>query len=129
MILADTSLWIDHFRTGNAAFVEALEQQRIVCHPHVIGELALGRLRDRATILSLLQNLPEAPVATDAEVLAMIDARGLAGAGIGYVDAHLLAATLLKPGFSLWTRDKRLHAAAERWGVAHDAPPRSEPLN
>ena len=81
-------------------------------HPFVIGELACGNLKNRKVILSLLQDLPTVPVATDDEVLFFIERHGLMGRGIGYVDAHLLAAVILAGAGQLWTRDKRLGALA-----------------
>ena len=90
-------------------------------HPFVLGEIALGRLRDPDMVLGLMADLPQAVVATDAEVLGFIRRDGLAGLGIGYVDAHLLAAARLTPDARLWTRDRRLAAAAERLGLAAPA--------
>jgi len=84
----------------------------VLAHPWVIGELALGQLSGRSEILRLLSNLPRATIATEAEVMTLVETRHLFGLGIGYVDAHLLAATLLTTAASLWTRDKRLAAAA-----------------
>ncbi len=81
-------------------------------HPFVIGEIALGHLRQRKMLLEHLRNLPGAAVASDEEVYTLIDRRQLFGRGIGYVDAHLLAATMLTSGAKLWTRDKRLLSAA-----------------
>ncbi len=87
----------------------------------MIGELALSHLSRRSEILGLLHNLPQATAATDTEVLTLIDSRKLFGLGIGYVDAHLLAATMLTTGARLWTRDKRLAAVAANSGLAsHD---------
>lgn len=86
----------------------------MLAHPFVIGELALGQLRQRAAILDALAALPPAAAATDAEVLALIQRLALAGSGIGLVDAHLLAATLLTADARLWTRDRRLHRVAAR---------------
>jgi predicted nucleic acid-binding protein len=118
MILADTSIWIDHLRTGDARLSTSLHASRIITHPFVIGELALGRLKQRGKILTALADLPQAPVATASEVLHFIEQNGLAGQSIGYVDAHLLAAVRLGDGTTLWTRDKRLRAIAERLGLA-----------
>jgi len=87
-------------------------------HPFVIGELALGHLRRRAVILATLRDLPQATVAHDDEVMRLIGQHTLFGIGIGYVDVHLLAAMRLTPGVSLWTRDKRLSAIAERLSLA-----------
>ena len=92
----------------------------MLAHPGVTGELALGHLARRSEILGLLHNLPQATVATDLEVLALIVIRHLFGLGIGYVDAHLLAATLLTTGSRLLTRDKRLAAIAARQGLTSD---------
>ncbi len=86
--------------------------------PFVIGELACVNLKDRKGVLPLLQDLPAAPVATDEEVLFFIERRGLMGKGIGYVDAHLLAAISVTGTGRFWTRDKRLDAVAGSIGVA-----------
>ncbi len=118
MILADTSIWADHLGKGVALMAESVGAGRIVMHPYVLGEIAMGNLAPRAAILADLQDLPMAPVAEPDELLRFIDRHALFGSGIGYVDAHLLASTLLMPGVLLWTRDKRLNAAAERLGVA-----------
>lgn len=118
MILVDTSVWIDHLRTGDPRLIELLEGGQVLAHPWVTGELALGHLSRRGAVLSLLHNLPQATVATDTEVLTLIDSRHLFGLGIGYVDAHLLAATTLSSNARLWTRDKRLAAAAAHHGLA-----------
>ena len=118
MILADTSIWVDHFRSGVDALAERLVAGEILIHPCVIGELALGNLARRDTILSTLAQLPRAPVATDDEMLRFIGANRLAGVGIGYVDAHLLASVRLSADARLWTRDRRLLGVAEDLGVA-----------
>jgi predicted nucleic acid-binding protein len=118
MILVDTSVWIDHLRSSDAELVQLLACGQVVGHPFVIGELALGNLQQRNEILSALQNLPQAPVATEKEVLGFIEQNGLYGAGIGYIDAHLLAAARLAAGTALWTRDKRLLAVSTRLGLA-----------
>jgi len=114
VILADTSVWIGHLRKHDATLADLLEAGRITTHAFVVGELALGNLRRREEILGLLQDLPRSGQATDEEVLGFIARHRLSGAGIGYVDAHLLAATALTPGSRLWTFDRRLSAAAER---------------
>jgi len=118
MILVDTSVWVDHLRRGDGQLVELLEADRVVVHPFVIGELALGSLRQREIVLDALHDLPLASVASDREVLDFIDRHRLQGAGIGYVDAHLLAAARLTPVARLWTRDRRLNTVAERLAVA-----------
>jgi hypothetical protein len=118
MILVDTSVWIDHLRTHDRTLTDLLESGQVLGHPFVIGEIALGRLRQRDIVLDALQNLPRAAVATDREVLGFIERHALAGSGIGYIDAHLLAAARLMPGTLLWTRDKPLSRAADRLGLA-----------
>ena len=119
MVLVDTSVWIDHLRTGSRRLTEHLQQDRILGHPWVTGELALGNLSQRSEILILLSSLPQASLATLDEVLSLIDRESLHGLGIGYVDAQLIAATRLTPGATLWTRDKRLAATAERLGIGN----------
>ena len=108
MILVDTSVWIDHLRRGDTELQRLLEKGQVLTHPFVVGELAMGSLKQRETILEALQNLPVAEKAHDDEVLLFVADHALFGLGIGYVDAHLLASTRLTPGALLWTRDKRL---------------------
>ena len=120
MILVDTSIWVEHLRRGNQRLTRMLEQGQVLAHPYVTGEVALGKLRNRDTILSALQNLPATTVATDDEVLRFIHQNSLYGVGIGYIDAHLLAAVRLSSAASLWTADKRLLAAARSLGLADD---------
>jgi predicted nucleic acid-binding protein len=121
MILVDTSIWVDHFRGGNVSLVGLLNATQVLTHPFVIGELACGNLRQRNEVLSLLQDLPSSTVASDDEVLFFIERHVLAGRGIGYVDAHLLAATALHGATRLWTRDKRLRAIADELELAFPA--------
>ncbi len=118
MILVDTSVWIDHLRQRDERLSGLLEQGLVLAHPFVIGELALGNLQNRDAIIGALQDLPQTPVATDAEVLGFITGNALYGMSIGYIDAHLLAATRLAPGATLWTRDNRLLAAGAKLGLA-----------
>lgn len=118
MILVDTSVWIDHLRSGDARLVDLLERGEVLSHPSVVGELGLGSLRQRAAIIESLQALPAAVVASDGEVMHLIDQQRLFGRGIGWVDAHLLASARLTPGARLWTGDKRLGALAQTLGVA-----------
>ena len=118
MILVDTSVWVEHLHVGNENLAALLNGGEVLGHPFVIGELALGNLRPRNPFLSDLRDLPRAIVAEDEEVLRLIDRHALFGRGIGYVDAHLLAATRLTAGSKLWTRDRRLHAVAAQLGLA-----------
>ena len=121
MILVDTSVWVDHLRRGDRTVTGLLNAGRVLVHPFVIGELALGNLRQRQAILTSLQDLPRVNLATDQEVLHLIGRYALAGLGIGYVDAHLLASIRLTAGSSLWTRDKRLSRVAERLSLSSSA--------
>jgi predicted nucleic acid-binding protein len=122
VILVDTSVWVDHLRVGDKALSSLLDAGMVLAHPFVIGELALGNLRQRGIVLSALSNLPHASVATDAEVLHFIDRHALFGRGIGYVDTHLLAAARLTAAAELWTNDKRLHGVAVQLGLAITLP-------
>ena len=122
MILVDTSIWIDHLHRSEAALSALLNEAQVCTHPMIIGELALGSLRDRQTILGLLSDLPSTPLATHAEVLRFVESHVLYGIGLSLVDAHLLAALRLSSPDRLWTRDRRLHLAAEQLGVSADLP-------
>ena len=117
MNLVDTSVWINHFRKADSTLVRLLTESQILVHPSVVAEIALGSLRHREKTLRALLNLPRPPVATDKEILAFIERHGLAGRGIGYVDAHLVAATTLVPGACLWTLDRRLKIVAAEIGI------------
>ena len=112
MILVDSSIWIDHLRASDEQLAALLVAGAVLAHPFVVGELALGSLANRRGVIEGLQALPQAQMATDEEVLQLIGEKRLFGIGIGYTDVHLLAAVLLTPGSTLWTRDKRLRVAA-----------------
>ena len=118
MILVDTSVWIDHLRSASAILSELLGDGEVLGHPFVLGELALGNLRRREEILRILRRLPQATSASHGELLEFIDREALFGRGIGYVDAHLLAAARLTSGTKLWTHDRRLQAVAAQLGLA-----------
>ena len=116
MILVDTSVWIEHFRVGSDRLRTLLFDEQVLCHPFVVGELACGTLQKRGEILSMLKALPEAHLLENEEVLGFLEARGLYGRGMGWVDAHLLASTLLTR-CTLWTFDKPLRRAAAALNV------------
>lgn len=118
MILVDTSIWIDHINASDPVLVSLLADGRVLAHPYVIAEIALGSLRDREVVLGALRDLPSALVATPEETLFLIEREKLFNRGIGYVDTSLLASVRLQPGAAIWTRDKRLCRAAEELGVA-----------
>jgi hypothetical protein len=113
VILADTSVWVDHFRKRDDELFRQLQGNNISVHPFIVAELALGSLAERVKTLSYLELLPQVRVAQTNEVRQMIEARELFGGGIGFVDAHLIASTLLTPHTVLWSRDRRLRAVAD----------------
>jgi predicted nucleic acid-binding protein len=117
VILADTSVWVEHLRRGLPRLATLLQEGKVLIHPWVIGELACSNLRNRGEVLELLQGLPAAVVARDSEVLVLIEREQLMGRGIGYVDAHLLASAKLSH-CQLWTQDRRLAALAQGGGLA-----------
>lgn len=116
MILVHTSVWVEHLRHGLPRLATLLQEGEVLIHPWVIGELACSTLRNRSQVLELLQGLPAATVASDAEVLLLIERDRLMGRGIGYVDAHLLASARLSH-CRLWTQDRRLAAVAQEQGL------------
>lgn len=118
MILVDTSVWINHLRTADERLAALLDAREVLGHPFVTGEIALGNLPRRDVVLSELRDLPQATLTTDEEVLDLIERQALFGRGIGYVDAHLLAAVRLTANAKLWTRDRRLQTVAAELGLA-----------
>lgn len=120
MIVVDSSIWIDHLNAGVPKLGELLLREHALMHPHVLGEIALGSIRNRDEIIARFLQLPVPMVAKEGHLLHLIDAEELFATGIGYTDAHLLASTLLTAGGKLWTRDKKLHSQAERLGIAFE---------
>ncbi len=118
MILVDTSVWIEHLRSGLPELATRLEGGEVLGHPFVLGELAMGNLRHRDLFLATYEDLPPAVVAADSEVRAFVELQRLHGLGIGYVDAHLLAAIRLTRDARLWTRDIRLAEVARSLDLA-----------
>ena len=118
LILADTSIWVDHIRKEDPWFGELLGDGSVAIHPFIIGELALGHVPDFDNLMSDLRDLPQAPVASSEEVLQLIQHGNLSGSGIGYVDAHLLASVAKMSETRILTRDRRLHDAAKRLSIA-----------
>ncbi|MGP0098461.1 MAG: type II toxin-antitoxin system VapC family toxin [Terriglobales bacterium] len=117
MILADTSVWIDHLRLGNDELRKQLDRGQIAIHPCILAELALGSLKERSRTLALLDLLPQVRVAQLSEIRILIEARRLYDQGIGLTDAHLIASVLIHPPTLLWTRDKQLRKVAEALGI------------
>jgi len=122
VILVDSSVWIDHLRARDEMLSASLADGKVLSHPFVIGEVALGAIRPREAVLASLQKLPSATVAAHGDVMHLIERYRLFGRGIGYVDAHLLAAVRLTPPAMLWTRDRRLLAVAINLGLAARLP-------
>jgi predicted nucleic acid-binding protein len=122
LILADTSIWIDHFCSGNKELRKLLNEEQIVIHPSMVAELALGSLKERTKTLALLDVLPQVRVAQLSEVRRMIEARRLYSLGIGLTDAHLIASVFINPPTLLWTKDRRLRRAAEALGIHASLP-------
>lgn len=118
MVLVDTSIWVNHLRTGDAQLKSMLEDGEVLCHPFVVGELACGNIRNRDEVLSLLQFLPMAIVAEHSEVMQFIENHQLMGKGLGLIDVNILASTLLSRA-SLWTSDKHLKTVATKLSVAY----------
>lgn len=117
MVLVDTPVRVDNLPRGDAGLTRLLGDGEVLGHPWVVGEIAPGGLRERWGVLRLLQALPAAVVAEPGEVLTVVERHRLHGRGIGVVDAALLASGLLTPDALLWTRDRRLEAAAEELGL------------
>jgi predicted nucleic acid-binding protein len=122
LILADTSVWIDHLRSSNKELRRQLDQGQIVIHPFIIAELALGSLKDRTKTLALLDLLPQVRVARLSELRLTIEARRLYNLGIGLTDAHLIASVFIDFPTLLWTKDKRLRQVAENFGIHASLP-------
>ncbi|MBK8815646.1 MAG: type II toxin-antitoxin system VapC family toxin [Methylococcaceae bacterium] len=120
MVLVDTSVWIDHLRGNDPLLTSLLLQNCVLSHPYIRGELALGNLRQRDTILAALDNLPQAPLVFADEINYFIETHALYGLGIGLIDVHLLASIQLTGHARLWTRDKRLLSVALRMNLAYD---------
>ncbi|MEM1020397.1 MAG: type II toxin-antitoxin system VapC family toxin [Pseudomonadota bacterium] len=117
MILVDTSVWVDHLRKTNDDLVDLLEAGQVTIHPFIVGEIALGSLQNRTTVLTLLDTLKALPKAQDNEVRLMIEKQSLFSRGIGWVDAHLIAAAQLASPMLIWTRDKRFGEICDELGI------------
>jgi len=116
MVLVDTSIWVSHLRTGNTHLKSLLQNGEVVCHPFIIGELACGNITNRNEIIALLQELPTVKTAHHDEILRFIEAHHLMGIGLGLIDVHLVASSLLSK-VPLWTADKHLGSASARLSI------------
>jgi len=122
VILVDTSVWVGHLRSHDNELAQLIDANALCTHPYVVGEIALGQLRQRGIVLRSLQALPEVILATEREMLTLINNHNLFGRGIGYVDACLLAAACITPNTWLWTSDRKLAAVALGLGLATSPP-------
>ena len=122
MILADTSVWVNHLRSRDSEMENLLGNGQIAMHPYIVAEIALGSLHNRRKILEEMEMLLEVRVAKLNEVRHMIEAHTLYSKGIGLTDAHLIASCLLTPGTQLWTRDGALKKVAKALGICVDLP-------
>ena len=118
MVLVDTSIWISHFRGSNSHLKKLLMDESVACHPFIIGELACGNIKNRKEIISLLRALPQTLVAEHDEILAFIDQKKLMCVGIGLVDVHLLASSLLANVY-LWTADRKLRTTVSKFNILY----------
>jgi len=117
MELVDTSVWIQHLRYGNPSLKILLNDHRVLCHPFIIGELACGSIGNRVEILGLLSALPQSVIADHDEVMEFVEENRLYGRGIGWIDQHLLASSILSRA-RLWTLDARLSTVASELGIS-----------
>lgn len=118
-VLVDSSVWVGHFKHRNEHLVTLLENGMVVCHPYVVAEVACGTPPNRQAIIGMLGELESTPVATQTELLAMLNARQLYGRGCGLVDIGLLASALLLGNVRIWTLDKRLESMAREFDKSY----------
>ena len=111
-VLVDSSVWVGHFKHRNEHLVALLEVDAVVCHPYIVAEVACGTPPGRRAIISLLAELEAVPMATQDELLALLETRRLFGRGCGFVDLSLLAAVLINEMTLIWTLDKRFEQIA-----------------
>ena len=122
MVLVDSSVWVSFLQSGGEPkLVQLLDLNEVRMHDMVFGEVAMGSIEQRKNALVLLPLLPLMVVASHSEVMKLVDQHQLYGRGVGYVDVHLLTSVVLLPGTLIWTRDKRLLAAAKQLGVAFES--------
>ncbi len=122
MILVDTSVWIDHLRSADVTLQRLLRNDKVVTHPFVRLELALGSIATREKVLADLALLPQAPIATTEELFSLVELRGLHRRGIGITGLHLICSALYDKSISIWTRDRRLGDIANEYGLRASLP-------
>ena len=118
-VLVDTSVWVGHFKDRNERLVALLEAGMVLCHPHVVVEVACGTPPERRVVIGLLAELESVPGATQQELLELIERRALGGRGCGFVDVALLASALLSDQTLVWTLDRRLATVATELGRSY----------
>ncbi len=120
MVLADTSIWVSHFRKSNLSLESLLASDQILCHPLVLIELSCGSPPSpRTRTLDYLKRLQQATVATAEETLSLIEMHQLHESGCGAVDVSLLASILLSENALIWTLDKHLESLATQLGISY----------
>lgn len=117
-VLVDTNLWIKHFRQGNELLNSLLEENEVLCHPVVIGELSMGNLPQRSQTLWDFEQLPQPKMASWRESRHLVESRHLYARGLQWNDIILLA-TCIVSDVPLWTLDSRLADAARDAGVSY----------
>lgn len=122
MILADTSIWVDHLRNRDPEMERRLGSGQILMHPFIVAEISLGSLRQRKETLGNMEALLEVRVAALQEVRHMIETHALYAKGIGLTDAHLIASCRITTGTRLWTRDGAMKKVAAALGILVDLP-------
>ena len=120
LVLVDSSIWIDHINGVSDGMHDLLMNTRVVMHPLVLGEIAMGSIRNRTQVLDDASDLPHVRQVPHQDVYHMIERFNLSGTGIGFVDAHLLAAVRASGDLRLWARDKRLMKQATRLEIAYE---------
>ncbi len=128
MVLVDTSVWIRFLanRTPFAAELDGLlERDEVAGHDLVYGELLIGDSGGRRHWLESYILIHRLPTAGHAEVATFVRTRKLQGRGIGWIDAHLLASTVLADA-RLWTADERLDRLAGELGIRYQSVRASE---
>jgi hypothetical protein len=121
-VLVDTSVWI-RFLANRAPYAAGLEQllirDEVSGHDFVYGELLMGDVGRRKPLLDNYEQMHQAPLVPHSDVVAFVRSRRLHGRGIGWIDAHLLASSLVGR-LTLWTTDPRVAVLARELGVAHE---------
>jgi len=118
-VLVDTSVWVDHFKETNPELSDLLEQDRVLTHPMIIGELACGTPPDRENLLAYFMNLQQPYVARLADMLDFVAKQKIYGCGCGFVDINVLLSARITPGVKIWTRDKRLAQLARTFDLSY----------